>query len=143
APTRLRQARARAAGRDQGPRRRELRAAGRGLARRRSLVGGPMNAPHFGTDPAVAAAVLARMARDPAGAVRAAHARGFRVDETDVNTEFTTQLASLPPKMAGDFRMDHAAELQNERTAVMLARNSQSILSARGDAAAVQHATER
>jgi hypothetical protein len=105
-----------------------------------------MNAPHFRTDAALAVAFDARMARraaDPAGAVRLAHARGYRVEEADVPTPFLEQFAALPKAMQAQFQVAHSVELSNEKTARMLARGSASILAARGDAAAAKAAADR
>lgn len=102
-----------------------------------------MSAPHVHSDPAMSAAFRAKVERDPYGAVRLAHARGFRVDEADVPVPYSAQLEALPKVMQGDFRLDHAAELQNERAARMLARRSDVILAARASAVSTQTAADR
>src|SRR5262249_5760039 len=114
---------------------------GRRRCERSRLPRWPMIAPHFSSDPAVAVAVITKMERDPAAAVRFAHARGFRVDEADVPAPFTEELASAPKPR--EFQAAHSRQLQAERTARMLARGSNSILAARAGEDAARAAADR
>ena len=89
-------------------------------------------------DPQVHNAFLARVDRDPAGAVRVAVARGYVVDEADVPTPYTRELERLPKAMQGEFAVSHSPELAGERTALSLARSSREAV-AKAEAEAARH----
>ncbi len=98
---------------------------------------------HFRSNTAAASLFDARVQHDPAGAVRLMHARGLHVDEADVPTPFSSQLAALAPSMRGDFHIAHDAELAQERTARTLARSSANLLAQRDGAAGAQREADR